>query len=69
MGPSGCPTVVLSEKKYNRLRQYEFFQNNQSTTHASFSGMSVYNASPQRPWILDSGASSHMTGIKQNLFH
>ena len=31
-----------------------------------FSGMSAYIASPQKPWILDSGASSNMTGIKQN---
>jgi len=26
--------------------------------------MNAYNASPHRPWILSSGASSHMTGIK-----
>jgi len=26
--------------------------------------MDVYIASPHRPYILDSGASSHMTGIK-----
>jgi len=27
--------------------------------------MHAYTASPQKPWILDSGASSHMRGIKQ----
>jgi len=27
--------------------------------------MHAYTASPQKPWILNSGASSHMTGIKQ----
>jgi len=27
--------------------------------------MHDYTASPQKPWILDFGASSHMTGIKQ----
>ena len=26
--------------------------------------MNAYIASPHRPWILDSRASSHMTGIK-----
>jgi len=26
--------------------------------------MNAYIASPHRPWILDSGASSHVTGIK-----
>ena len=28
--------------------------------------MNTYIASSQKPWILDSGASSHITGIKQN---
>ena len=27
--------------------------------------MHAYTASPQKPWILDSGASFHMTGVKQ----
>jgi len=27
--------------------------------------MHAYTASPQKPWILDSGVSSHMTGIKE----
>ena len=27
--------------------------------------MHAYIASPQKPWILNSGASSHMTGIKE----
>ena len=42
-----------------------FSQNNLLTTHVSASGMHAYTASPQKPWILDSGAPSHMTGTKQ----
>ena len=34
-------------------------------TRLSSSGMSAHNASPVKPWILDSKASSYMTGIKQ----
>jgi len=29
--------------------------------------MSAYIASPQKSWILHSGASFHMTGIKQKI--
>ena len=29
------------------------------------SGMHAYTASPQKSWILDSGALSHMTGNKE----
>jgi len=40
-------------------------QNNFSTTNASALGMHAYTTSPQKSCILDSGASSHMTGITQ----
>jgi len=35
-GTARSPTVVLSHEGYDRLRQFEFSQNNQSVTHASF---------------------------------
>ena len=65
-GTSGSLTIVLSREEYDRLRQFEFFQNIRSATHASSSGMRAYNAFPQKPMILDLGASSHMTDIKKN---
>ena len=34
-------------------------------THVSTSCMHSYIVSPQKPWILDSRALSHVTGIKQ----
>ena len=46
------------------LRQLEFYQTSHSSTHPSSSCMNAYIASPHRPWILHSGASSYMTGIK-----
>jgi len=63
----GSLTVVLSQEEYDRVRQFEFSHNNQSATHASSSSMSAYIA-PQKPWILDSGASFYMTCIKQKKF-
>ena len=65
---SGSFIVILSEE-YARLRQLKFPQNSHLATHASSSGMHAYNASSQKPRILDSGASSHMTGIKQKFVH
>ena len=55
---SGSLTVVLSQEKYDRLRQLEFSQNSHSVIHASSSGMNAYITSPQKSWILNSGASS-----------
>ena len=55
----GSSTVILTQE-YDRLRQLEFSQTNFSATHASTSGMHAYTTSPQKSWILDSGASSHM---------
>jgi len=46
------------------LRQLELYQTGYSSTHPSSLGMNAYIASPHRPWILDSGVSSHMIGIK-----
>ena len=46
------------------LRQLEFSQTSHLSIHASSSGVNAYITSPHRSWILDSGASSHMTGIK-----
>jgi len=60
--PSGALTVQISQD--DRLRQLEFYQTGHSSTHLSSSGMNVYIVSPHRPWILDSGASSHTIGIK-----
>ena len=57
-------TAILSQEEYDRLSHLEFFQNNLSGTHTSASGMHIYTASPQKPWILDSEASSYMTDIK-----
>ena len=57
--------MILAQTEYDMMHQFEFSQNNHSTTHASSSGMDT--ASSSRPWILDSGASSHMTHI-QNKF-
>ena len=61
----GYSIVVSSQEEYDRLRQLVFSQNNLSATYASASGMHAYTVSPQKLWILDSGASSHMTVIKQ----
>jgi len=61
---SGSFTVVLLQEEYDRLRQLEFSQNDLLTTHPSASDMRAYTASPQKPWILDWRASSHMTSIK-----
>ena len=44
---SESPAVVLSQEEHDRLCQFEFSQNNQSATHASFSDMSAYIAYPQ----------------------
>jgi len=62
--PSGAPTIQISQDEYNRLRQLVFYQTSHSSTHPSSSNMNAYIVSPHRPWILDSGVSSHMTGIK-----
>jgi len=62
--PSGAPIVQISQAEYDRLRQLEFSQTGHSSTHISSSGMNPYIVSPHIPWILDSGASSHMIGIK-----
>ena len=62
--PSGAPTVQISQNEYDRLHQLEFYQTCHSSTHPSYSGMNTYIASTHRSWILDSRASSHMTGIK-----
>jgi len=61
----GSSTVVLLREEYDRLCKLEFSQNNLSTTHASASGMHAYTASPQKSWMLDSRASSHMAGIEE----
>jgi len=65
--PSDAPTIQISQDEYDRLRQLEFYQTGHSSTHPSSSGMNAYIASPHRPQILDSGGSSHMTGIKDKL--
>lgn len=39
-----------------------------STVHASASGTNAFITFLDKPWILDSGASYHMTGTKEN-FH
>ena len=52
----GSFMVVLSQE-YDRLRQLVFSQNDLSPTRTSASGMHVYTASPQKPWVLDSGVS------------
>jgi len=59
-----APTVIISQEEYDRMRQFEFSQNSHSATHASSSSMSAYIASPQKPLILYSEATSHMTSIK-----
>ena len=59
--------MVLSQAEYDRLRQFEFFQNH-SATLASSSGMDAYFASSSRPWILGLRASSQMIRI-QNYFN
>ncbi|XP_020258205.1 uncharacterized protein LOC109834580 [Asparagus officinalis] len=61
-----APTVQISQADYERLRQLELSQNIHSATHASSSGMDAYIASSHKPWVLDSEASSHMTGIKDH---
>jgi len=48
----------------NIREKLEFYQIGHSSTHPSSSGINSYIASPHGPWILTSGASSHMTGIK-----
>ena len=60
--PSGAPTVQISQDEYDSLRQLELYQTGHSSTPSS-TGMNAYIASPHRPWILNSGGSSHMTGI------
>jgi len=55
----------MSQEEYDRLCQLEFPQNNLLATHASASDMHAYTVSSQKLWILDSGASFHMIGIKQ----
>jgi len=66
-GSPGSPTVVLLQAEYDRLHQLESSQNHHSATHTSSSGMNPYIASSSRPWVLDSGTSYHMTGIKISL--
>jgi len=58
---------MLSQDKYDRLHQLEFSQISHLVTHVSSSGMNAYVASPQKSWILDLGASTHMTSIKQKI--
>jgi len=62
--PSSASTVQISRDEYDRLCQLEFSQIGHSSTHTSSSAMNAYIVSPHRPWILDLGASSHMTGIE-----
>jgi len=68
--PSGLfatPTIRISQDEYDRLRLHEFSQTGHLSTHTSSSSMDAYIASAHRPWILHSRASSHITGIKDNL--
>ncbi|XP_020254383.1 uncharacterized protein LOC109831471 [Asparagus officinalis] len=58
--------LVGGQTDYERLRQLELSQNIHSATHASSSGMNAYIASSHKSWVLDCGASSHMTGIKNH---
>ena len=58
-------SIVVLTQEYDQLWQLEFSQNKLSATHTSASGMHAYTVSPQKPWILDSGVTSHMTGIIQ----
>lgn len=60
---SEIPTVQISHADYEQFMQLQSLstQNSHSATHASSSGINAYIASSDRPWILDSGASSHMT--------
>ena len=51
----------MLSQEYDRLRQVEFSHN------SLFSCMHVYTASPQNPWILNAGVSSHMIGIEQKI--
>jgi len=57
-GVSGAPTVQISQDEYDKLRKLEFSQQVSSS-------MDAYIVSPHRPWILNSGVSSHMTCTKE----
>ncbi|XP_020266951.1 uncharacterized protein LOC109842493 [Asparagus officinalis] len=56
----------ISQADYERLRQLELSQNIHSATYAYSSSMDAYIDSSHKPWVLDSGASAHMTGIKDH---
>ena len=57
------PPIQISQDEYDRLRQLEFSQTCHSSTHISSSGIDAYIVSSYKPWILNSGASYHITGI------
>jgi len=64
-GSSGSSTVMLLQDEYDRMCELESSQTSHLVADASFSGMNAYIVSPQKSCILDSGALSHMSGIKQ----
>ncbi|KAG8381703.1 hypothetical protein BUALT_Bualt05G0000300 [Buddleja alternifolia] len=62
------PTVQISQAEYDRLMKFQVGQmSTPSDPHAITSGTGALLASSRHSWVLNLGASSHITGDK-NLF-
>jgi len=64
-------TMQISQSDYEHFLLLQTAQASQTTNtilHGSVSGMSVFVASSDKPWVLNSRASPHMIGIKEK-FH
>ena len=58
---------MISQADYDQFLQMRATQSTVIASHATTSGTNALLASRNSDWIIDSGASSHMTGT-QNLF-
>ena len=56
--------VSISQADYERFLQLKVTDSAATASHATSSGTSALLASRDTPWIIDSGASSHMLGTK-----
>ena len=56
--------MTIPQAEYDQFLQMQVTQSTTTVSHITISGTHVLLASQDSDWIIDSGASSHMTGTR-----